>query len=91
MAEGMTAQDLAADLGMLQPDDVKVLLSEYLGVDLHDDVIPAEWCVEVRDVLDPVGERTAPAPLYWGPGHPRSWAGSSPTAGEGDYEGMFDW
>jgi len=90
MAEGMTALDLAEDLGMLQPDDIQYLLAEHLGVDLHDEVIPVEWCVELRDILNPFGERTAPAPFYY-PGHPVSWAGDSPTAGEGDYEGMFDW
>ena len=87
MADGMTAQDLAEDLGMLQPDDVQHVLSEHLGLDLHDEVIPAAVCVEVRDILDPNGERTAPAPLYW-PGHPRSFEGDSPTAPEGFYE---DW
>lgn len=90
MAEGMTAQDLAEDLGMLQPDDVRHVVVEYLGLDLHDEVIPPAAGVEVRDVLNPNHERTAPAPYYY-PGHPRSWAGESPTAGEGDYEGMFDW
>lgn len=90
MAEGMTVDELALDLGFLQPDDVKVLVSEHLGLDVHDEVLPVAVCVEVRDVLDPVGERTAPAPLYWA-GHPTSWAGTSPTAGEGDYEGVFDW
>jgi hypothetical protein len=90
MAEGMTAQDLAEDLGMLQPDDVRHVVVEHLGLDLHDEIIPAAVCVEVRDVLNPNGERTAPAPLFW-TGHPVSWAGTSPTAGEGDYEGMFDW
>lgn len=91
MAEGMTAMDLALDLGFLQPDDVQVVLSEHLGVDLHDEVIPAVWCVEVRWILDPNGERTAPAPFYW-TGHPRSFAGPGPTDGEGDYDdGVFDW
>jgi hypothetical protein len=84
----MTAQDLAEDLGMLQPDDVQHVLSEHLGVDLHDEVIPAAVCVEVRDVLNPNHERTAPAWFYW-PSHPRSFAGKSPTDGEGDYE--WDW
>lgn len=90
MADGMTALDLAEDLGMLQPDDIQETITGYLGLDLHDDVIPAGVCAEIRDVLDPVGERTAPAPLYWGPGHPRSWAGESPTAGEGFYDEYFD-
>lgn len=90
MADGMTALDLAVDLGMLQPDDVQHVVSEYLGLDLHDEVIPAAVCVEVRDVLNPSHERTAAAPYYW-TGHPRSFAGPSPTDGEGDYEAVFDW
>jgi hypothetical protein len=90
MAEGMTALELAEDLGMLQADDVEVLLSEFLGVDLHEDVIPVEWCVEVRDVLNPNHERTAAAPFYY-PGHPRSFEGDSPTAPEGSYDEFFDW
>lgn len=87
MAEGMTAQDLALDLGMLQPDDIQYLLSEHLGVDLHDDVIPTEWVIELRWILDPTWERTAPASFYWA-GHPVDF---DPQTGEGDYEGMFDW
>jgi hypothetical protein len=58
----MTAQELALDLGMLQPDDVQVLLSQM--VDLHDDEIPAVWCAEVRDVVNRHGERSVPE-LYW--------------------------
>lgn len=90
MADGMTAQDLAEDLGFLQPDDVQHTIAEHLGLDLHDEVIPAAVCVEVRDVLNPNHERTAAAPCYW-TGHVRSFAGPSPTDGEGDYEGVFDW
>jgi hypothetical protein len=78
----MTTTELAEDLGFLQDDDVRHVVSEL--VDLHDDRIPAEWCVEVRRILDPNGERTAPAPLYWR-GHPVVWAGKSPTDGEGEY------
>jgi hypothetical protein len=86
VAEGMTATQLAEDLGFLQDDDVRQVLTEL--VDLHDEVIPAELCAEVRSILNPNGERTAPAPLYW-PGHRVSWAGKSPTDGEGDYP--VDW
>lgn len=82
MAEGMTATELAVDLGFLRDDDVRHVLSEL--VDLHDDVISAELCAEVRSILNPHGERSAPAPFYW-PGHPFSWAGKSPTDGEGEY------
>jgi hypothetical protein len=88
VAEGMTAMELAEDLGFLQPDDVRHVVVDYLGLDLHDEVIPAAVCVEVRDVLNPNHERTAAAPYYW-PGHPRSFESASPTAGEGDYD--FDW
>lgn len=90
MAEGMTVLDLAEDLGFLQPDDVRTVIVDHLSLDLHDEVIPAAVCVEVRDVLSPNGERTLAAPSYW-PGHPRSFDSDSPTAGEGDYEGTFDW
>jgi hypothetical protein len=86
----MTAMELAEDLGFLQPDDVMWLLSEHLGVDLHDDYVPVEWCVELRDILNPNHERSAAAPYYW-PGHPRSFESSSPTAGEGSYDDFFDW
>jgi hypothetical protein len=87
VAEGMTVAELALDLGFLQPDDVVATVVEHLGLDVHDDVLPPAVCVEVRDILNPNGERTAPAPLYW-PGHPVSWAGTSPTAGEDLYD---DW
>jgi hypothetical protein len=87
---GVTVLELAEDLGFLQPDDVQWTIAEHLGLDLHEDFVPSWLCAEVRWILNPVGERTAPAPFYW-PGHPLSWAGDSPTAGEGDYEGMFDW
>jgi hypothetical protein len=86
----MTAMELAEDLGFLQPDDVQHVVVDYLGLDLHDEVIPAAVCVEVRDVLNPNHERTAAAPFYW-PSHPRSFESSSPTAGEGSYDEFFDW
>jgi hypothetical protein len=84
----MTVEALAEDLGFLQPDDVKATVVEYLGLDLHDEVLPVAVCVEVRDVLNPNHERTAAAPFYW-PGHQRSFEGDSPTAPEGFYD--FDW
>jgi len=84
MADGMTVLDLAEDLGFLQDDDVRTVIVDHLGLDLHDEMVPAPVCVQVREVLDPNGERTAPAPLYWA-GHERSFEGSSPTAPEGFY------
>jgi hypothetical protein len=64
----VTAAYLAEDLGMLQDDDIRAAVA--MLVDLHDDEIPAEVAVEVRDMLNPNGERNAPANLYW-PGHDR--------------------
>lgn len=87
MPEGMTALDLAEDLGMLQPDDIRHVVVEYLGLDLHDEMIPPAVCVEVRDLLSPNGERSAAAPFYW-TGHERSFEGESPTAPEGFYEDL---
>ena len=84
MADGMTTLELAEDLGFLQPDDVRTTIEDHLGLDLHDEEVPAAVCVQVREVLDPNGERTAPAPLYW-TGHERSFEGGSPTAPEGFY------
>jgi hypothetical protein len=65
----------------INPIDAEVVVSlPHRG----EDVVPAEWCAEVRWILDPRGERTAPAPLYWA-GHAVPWAGKSPTDGEGEY------
>lgn len=83
MTEPNAAAELATDLGMLRPDDVQVCISELLGLDLHYDEIPAELAAEVRDMLDPHGERSAPAGLYW-PGHERPKG--SPTGEEGFYD-----
>lgn len=63
MTEQVTAAELAEDLGMPQDDDVRAVVESI--VDLHDEDIPAEIAAEVRDVLNPHGERTAPAALYW--------------------------
>ena len=88
-----TTADLAADLGV-DEGDVDVLL-ELLDEDekgaqivrtpggLPDDV--ADF---LRDVLDPHGERTAPAGLYWPAAEPAprptfGLGGPDPTAPEG--------
>jgi hypothetical protein len=78
------AADLAADLGMLQPDDVEVYVSEILGLDLHYDEMPPEIATDVRTAFNPHGERTAAARLYW-PGHDEDPKPATPTAGEGFY------
>lgn len=82
------AEDLAADLGV-DPGDVRAVVESI--VDLHDEGIPDEIAAEVRAILDPHGERTAPARLYW-PGHEetdelgsRGIGSLSPTRGEGIY------
>jgi hypothetical protein len=63
--EPIAADRLARDLGMLQSDDVEVYISEVLGLDLHDEDIPAEVAADVRTAFNPHGERTAAACLYW--------------------------
>lgn len=83
----ITADELALDLGMLQDDDVRVVVASV--VDLDDEEIPDGIAAEVRRVLDPHGERTAPAQLYW-PGHVEPGGslgigGASPTRGEAEY------
>ncbi|MEK6440911.1 hypothetical protein [Pseudonocardia sp. T1-2H] len=42
----------------LDPSDVAYTLSEHLAVDLHDEEIPEQVWKELRDILDPHGERT---------------------------------
>ena len=59
MAEGVTSEYLAADLGV-DPADIGYLVSEYLGLDLHDERIPPGICGEVRSILNPQCERTVP-------------------------------
>lgn len=83
--EPMTPAELAADLGMLQPDDVEVYISEVLELDLHDEVIPPEIAADVRSALNPHGERTAAARLYW-PEHDEDPEPATPTAGEGFHD-----
>jgi hypothetical protein len=56
-----TTADLAADLGVDEGDvDVLLELLDEQPPDLPDDLAGF-----LRDVLDPHGERTAPAGLYW--------------------------
>lgn len=85
MTELNTAAELARSLGMLNTADVEVYISEVLGLDLHYDAVPPEIAADVRTALDPHGERTAPARLYW-PDHVENPKPSSPTAGEGFYD-----
>jgi hypothetical protein len=80
-----TTTHLATDLGV-DPGDVDVLLAllDERAPELSDDLAGF-----LRSVLDPHGERTAPAGLYW-PGaddEPRrayGLGGPDPTAPEGD-------
>jgi hypothetical protein len=53
--------DLAADLGV-DEGDVRVLLRQ-LGEQTPD--LPGELAAFLRRLLDPHGERTAPANLFW--------------------------
>ena len=79
----MTAAELAEDLGLLQDDDVRAVVESI--VDLHDDEIPPEIAAEVRDVLNPHGERTAPAALYWPEHDKEEPRPATPMAEEGFY------
>jgi hypothetical protein len=56
-----TTVDLAADLGV-DAGDVDILLDQLDEPALD---LPDELAAFLRDVLDPHGERTAPAGLYW--------------------------
>ena len=63
----MTTTTLAAGLGV-DPGDVQVLLAllakdEPALVDV--DQVPDDAAAFVRQMLDPHGERTAPAGFYW--------------------------
>jgi hypothetical protein len=78
--------DLAADLGV-DEGDVAVLLEQ---LDEPADELPDELAAFLRELLDPHGERTAPAGLYW-PGaddEPRrvyGLGGPDPTALESEH------
>ena len=76
--------DLAADLGV-DPGDVDVLL-ELLDEPTPE--LPDDLASFVRELLDPHGERTAPAGLYWPGSDDESrrvygLGGPDPTAPEG--------
>ena len=85
-----TIADLAADLD-IDEGDIDVVL-ELLGEDepdLHAAELPDDVASFVRRLLDPHGERIAPATVYWLgneplPGSGDRWA-PNPTAPEGDY------
>jgi hypothetical protein len=78
-----TTADLAADLGV-DEGDVDVLLGQ---LDERAPVLPDDLAGFLRDVLDPHGERTAPAGLYWPsdkqPRRRYGLGGPDPTAPEG--------
>lgn len=64
-----TATDIADVLGLAEAD-VRYTIAEHLGIDLHEEDVPAELVDEVHQVLDPRGERTVPElyglqPLNW--------------------------
>jgi hypothetical protein len=76
-----STQDLAAELGVYE-GDVRVLLGQ-LGGQTRD--MPDELAGFLRRLLDPHGERTAPAKLYWpaaeDPRRQFGLGGPDPTAG----------
>lgn len=64
---GYPVAELARDLGV-SPGDVRTVLA-WLGV--AGTQLTPEQCGEVRQILDPHGERTAPALIYWPGDHHR--------------------
>jgi hypothetical protein len=54
-----TIADLAWATGS-DEDDVRYLIAEHLGIDLHDDEVPPELIEEVAGILDPHNERSVP-------------------------------
>ena len=87
---GYPVAELARDLGV-SPGDVRTVLA-WMGVASIE--LTPEECGAVREILDPHGERTAPAGLYWGTAaHPpppggMGLQGSSATHWE---DGPYDW
>lgn len=88
---GYPVAELARDLGV-SPGDVKTVLAA-MGV--AGDLLDPQTCGAVADVLDPHGERTAPALLFWGgevhrpPGNGRIGLGSTSATDWPD--GRYDW
>jgi hypothetical protein len=83
-----TTADLAADLGV-DEGDVDVLLEQ---LDEREPELPDDLAGFLRESLDPHGECTAPAGLYWpgaDPKPPRAFGlgGPNPTAPELDRVG----
>ena len=54
-----TSELIADDLGV-DVADVRWVVSEYLGIDLHEDEFPPYLINEVRDTLDPMCLRSVP-------------------------------
>jgi len=54
-----TVEALADELGM-DDADIRVWISEQLELDLHDDELPDDLALEVRDAFSPAGERALP-------------------------------
>lgn len=87
---GYPLAELARDLGV-SPGDVKAVLAT-LGV--AGDRLTPEQCGEVRSVLDPHGERTAPAYLYYGGDvhkPPPGGMGLQGTSGTDWEDGPYAW
>jgi hypothetical protein len=71
-----TIEDMADHLAV-DAADRRVLVGWHLDEDKTvPRNLPSELCEALHQILDPHGERTAPAPLYW-PGHP--WGAAIPT------------
>jgi hypothetical protein len=85
-----TTADLAADL-RVDEGDIALLLDHLAedDPDLAGDAVSDEAASFIRQLLDPHGERTTPAGLYWPGADPQSRRvygldGPDPTAPQGD-------
>lgn len=54
---GVKTTEIARWFGVGE-DDVAVLISDYLAIDLHDEHIPPPLVHELRNILEPNRERT---------------------------------
>lgn len=56
---GASIPDLAWATGADEAD-IRYLISDHLGIELDDDLVPYDLIGEIHDVLDPHSERSVP-------------------------------
>lgn len=55
-----TVEQIGAELAV-DPDDIRVLIEEML--DVHEEELPEDLAADVRQLLNPLGERNDPDPI----------------------------